>query len=223
MKLLTLLALLITLHTSATGQDSLPASPKKNLWIQYNPFTLFEPEVPLTFTLLYQPADRFGFSLEAGIYLARREELAGALNPMNGFRLRPAAKYYFGKKALAHSRFYLCVQGLFKQTFVSQTAWINVNDSTGMPLYSERKDYREKKTVFGLNCIAGLELIPGSIKKRWMIDIYSGLGARAKFFSEPGLSPEQIQAVRSRSMFIFDTDGVFPALSLGVSVGYRIF
>lgn len=223
MKLIPLLALLIVLHVESYGQDSLNPTPKKNYWIQYNPFTLFEPELPLTFNLLYQPADRFGFSLEAGIYLARREELAGALIPMNGFRLRPAVKYYFGKKALAHSRFYLSAQGLFKQTLVSKTAWINVNDSNGMPLYSERKDYREKKTVFGLNCIAGVELIPGSIKKRWMIDIYGGLGARAKFFSEPGLSAEQIQFLQPGGMFIFDTDGVFPALTLGVSVGYRIF
>lgn len=49
------------------------------------------------------------------------------------------------------------------------------------------------------------------------------MSARAKIFSQTGLSPEQIQALQPGGMFIFDTDGVFPALSLGVSVGYRIF
>lgn len=218
-----LVLLPIAVCSRVSAQDSIVPKVEKHLWVQYNPFALFEPDVPIGATVLYQPVDAFGVSLDMAVYVAYRENPAAATMPMSGFRFRPSVKYYFNSKSLSASRFYLGAQGLIKQTAKQKSDWFTVNDSTGQPIFNQLKSFTQRKFVYGLNLLAGWEFIIGEKQKRWMLDLYGGLGLRSKSLNNIGLTDSESREVNSWGSYFSDTEGVFPSLSLGVTVGYRIF
>lgn len=204
------------------AQDSLSVNNKKYLWVQYNPFSIFEPDIPIIATLLYQPTNRFGFALESGVFLGTRSELVSTATQMRGFKLRPAVKFYFSKERLESTRFYISLQSLFKFTWQNKTTWNDVVDpSTGQVLYSKLFNYKERKSVTAGTVLLGVELMADKKEKRWLIDIYAGLGLRSKNYQNIGL-PSNVSAPESSDLFYVDQQ-LLPNIVLGATVGYRIF
>ena len=217
-----IIASLLILSPTLFAQDSLSGINKKYLWVQYNPFSLFEPDIPIAATVLYQPTNRFGFALESGVFLGTRSEVVSTATQMRGFKLRPAVKFYFSKERLESTRFYISLQSLFKFTWQNKTTWQDVLDpSTGQVLYSKLFNYKEKKSVTAGSVVLGVELMADKKEKRWLIDIYAGLGLRSKNYQNIGL-PSNVSAPESSDLFYVDQQ-LLPNIVLGATVGYRIF
>jgi hypothetical protein len=192
------------------------------VWVQFNPFNLAEPETLVAFTGLYRPSSNWGFALDAGIYVA--ENFGEKSLPLGGFRLRPEVKFYLDNGKGKRNILYFSLQGLIKVAKAPVQDFITVTDAAGNPLYQQLIEYKERKTVVGTHINFGGEILLDKAK-RVMLDIYGGVGVRkkqTKAISVPaGIDASQI-SVRDRQPFFTQTGIVLPSLTLGLKISYRI-
>jgi hypothetical protein len=192
------------------------------VWLQWNPFNLAEPETLIGFTGLYRVSNNWGFALDAGIYVA--ENYGEESNRLGGFRFRPEAKFYIDNSRRKRNVLYFSWQGLFKVTKAPIQDFVTITDVTGNPLYQQLIDYKERKTVIGTHINFGGEIMLDKAK-RFMIDIYGGVGIRKKQIKAvrvpAGVNVSQIR-LNERQLFSTEAGITLPSLTLGVKLSYRI-
>ena len=195
------------------------------LWVQYNPLTWMEPEVPISATFLYKKNRHFSFALDAGFFVAKQNYSVndGGYSPHSGFKFKPEVKYFFGKyKRVVTQGMYISLQGLIKKTIDKKEEWLTSN---GQPSFSQFVNYKEQKVVYGLNVLFGNEFYLG-IKGRWMLDLFAGLGFRTKSFTAQNL-PQGFSISYNgnngfREFINLYENGTYPSLQFGMKFGYRI-
>ena len=195
-----------------------------SLWVQVNPFTLLEPEVPITATILYKTNSRMALALDAGIFIARQNYSDDGYTPYSGFRLKPSFKYYLQANKKSPHGLYFSLEGLLKRTIDKKQEWLSKIDSNGQFSFSQLANYKERKLVYGASLIFGGEIILDK-EQRWMLDLYLGLGFRNKQFKANNL-PEGVSIDYSNNntgrVFDIFRNGTYMSLPLGLKIGYRI-
>ncbi|MES2775494.1 MAG: hypothetical protein V4722_15065 [Bacteroidota bacterium] len=214
---------IVAQRRAATPKEPAPYVPLDNtFWLQINPLMLAEPEISLGFTALYRVNKHLGLALETNVYVARYGFDDDDFEKYSGFRLRPEVKFYPNPESRRAKGMYFSLQGLYKNTNLPREEWLNNQSGTVNQLVS----YKENKRVLGGAVKFGWEIMPGRAKK-WMIDVYTGLGARNKQFKAVGL-PNGIDIDYDNGgwdvFWDFDTktNGFYPTVSLGVKFGFRI-
>ena len=209
---------------NTTLQKIKPVSLANTWWVQYNPLTLTEPEVPITATIHYKTNGRIAIALDAGFFIAKQNYSDNGFTQYNGFRLKPAIKYYLqGYKKSPHG-LYFSLEGLLKRTINKKQEWLSQTNSTGQSVFSQLANYKERKLVYGINLLFGGEIILDK-EQRWMLDLYLGLGIRNKQFKAnnlpTGLSVDYSNDNSNRVFNIF-LNGTYMSVPAGLKVGYRI-
>lgn len=194
------------------------------VWLQFNPLNLFEPDILIACTGLYKKNNRWGFALDAGIYVAW-QNYASVVKPQGGLRLKPEVKYYVDHSKNQKSALYVSFQGLIKITNTKFEEFLAINDAAGQPLFSQLAKYTERKTVLGGSLNLGGEFVLDNAE-RLMIEPYIGVGVRRKMFKALNL-PNGANInydFNSRSGRVFNIlyNGNFPSLLAGFKISYRI-
>ena len=220
------LPLLFLLNTAfaQTAKKKKYLALEKTWWIEYNPLTLAEPEVPIAITAQYKANKFIGISLDAGVYFAKHDyDIA---EPYSGLRLRPEIKFFVDGERRGARGFYVALQGLYKNTTAQKAEWLSRRDLSGQAVFNQFANYKERKVVAGGSLLAGGEFILGE-RKKWMIDVFAGFGFRKKHFTAIDL-PQGITIDYDRinefggSAFTIYKNGFFVSGSLGFKIGYRI-
>ena len=207
-------------------KKSSPLVEKDNtLWVQYNPMTWVEPEVPISATFLYKKNEHFSFALDAGFFVAKQNYNIndGGYYPYSGYKFKPEVKYFFRKyKRVVTQGMYISLQGLIKKTIDKKEEWLTSN---GQPVFSQLVNYKEQKIVYGLNLLFGNEFYLGN-NERWMLDFYTGIGFRTKKFTAKNLPQGFSISYNGNNGFrefinLFE-NGTYPSLQFGMKFGYRI-
>jgi hypothetical protein len=204
------------------------AKKEKNIapqvWLQYNPLNLLEPEIPIAFTGLYKKNNRWGFALDAGIFVAT-QNYNDNMQRYGGIRLKPEVKYYVEHFKKEKIWLYLSLQGMVKITNTKLQEFVTIQDAAGQPLFSQLANYTERKNVLGVGLNIGAEFMVDKAQ-RFMIDIYGGVGLREKFFKAINLPAGanisyDVTNTRGR-IFNITYNGTFPSVALGLKLSYRI-
>ena len=207
-------------------KNSMPLVETDNtLWVQYNPLTWMEPEVPICATFLYKKNRHFSFALDAGFFIAQQNYSVdgGGYYPYSGYKFKPEVKYFFRKyKRVVTQGMYISLQGLFKKTIDKKEQWLTSN---GQPSFSQFVNYQEQKVVYGLNLLFGNEFYLGT-KERWMLDVFAGLGFRVKSFTAKNLPQGFFINYNGnngfRGFINLYQNGTYPSLQFGMKFCYKI-
>jgi hypothetical protein len=193
----------------------------KTWWVQYNPFTLLEPELPITATFMYKINRKIAVALDAGFFIAHQDFQSDGYEKYSGIRLKPQIKIYPLGKQTYLNNWYLSLQGVFKYTQNPEQQWLTKLDANGQFLYRQLVDYTQKKREIGIDFLMGFEL-PLNYEKTWMLDFYMGMGTRNKTFTEVGI-PLGL-AINRNDFFRFFTinrPGEQITLPAGLKLSYR--
>lgn len=90
-----------------------------------------------------------------------------------GFNLRPAFRYYFGKRL--HE--FLQLQAFYKHVNYSMYSWLDKDCVNNVSSYSQLQDFTFKKSVTGVNMMVG-DIMP--LSDKLYVDIGIGIGVRFK-------------------------------------------
>jgi hypothetical protein len=201
-------------------------------WISYNPLTLLEPEVPIAVSVMYKPSKWIGIVLDAGVFIARQdysndsEGNPDGFDPYCGFRFKPEIRFYIDGDRRGPRGFFVGLQGIIKRTITQKEEWLSRQNSSGQTIFNQLVDYKERKFVYGLGIIVGGEFVVGR-PKRWMIELYGGMGLRNKNFTAIGLpggisiNYDKRDDLVERQFNIYQ-NGLFYTGTLGFKIGYRL-
>jgi len=219
---------LATIHIGVAQDNNTKKYPKTSLvhstWVQFNPFTLIEPEVPITATVLYKTSSRIAVALDAGFFIGKQNYSNNKLKAYSGIRLKPELKYYLQANRKSPHGLYVSLQGLIKRTIEKKQEWLPQLNSSGQFIFSQLANYQERKLVYGISIILGGEILLDK-EQRWMLDLYGGLGFRNKQFKAINL-PDGLTTNfnddNSNRIFNLFKNGTYISIPLGLKVGYRI-
>ncbi|MEO7310989.1 MAG: hypothetical protein ABIX01_11375 [Chitinophagaceae bacterium] len=196
----------------------------KSLWVQYNPLSIMEPEIPVVATVLYKPGKTLGIALDAGFFIGQ-QQYSDEIQSYKGFRFKPELKFYPAGGQKGPRGFYFSLQGLLKKTTAGKERWFDQRNSNGQVIFSQLVNYDEKKFVYGLSILFGGEILMGG-RKNWMLDLYCGTGIRRKQFRAVGL-PDGVtidyNLRNDRNWINIYRNGNYFSLPMGIKMGYRIF
>lgn len=194
------------------------------IWLQFNPLNVLEPEIPIAFTGLYKKNRHWGFALDAGIFIAT-QNYNNDIQRYSGIRFKPELKYYLDHFEKQKIWLYLSLQGLIKYTNTHLQEFVTIQDAAGQPLFSQLANYIERKRVLGGGLNFGAEFTVDKAQ-RFMIDIYGGVGIREKFYKAihlpTGASINYNTNNNNRRVLNIVHNGSFPSIAAGVKISYRI-
>jgi hypothetical protein len=139
--------------------------------VNVSPFSLVDIDHGVMVGAEYRFKKNFSVSLDADyIFYSNYYQEA---KESKGFNLRPAVRYYFGKRL--HE--FLQLQTFYKQVNYSMHGWLGKDCVNDVSSYSQLQDYTFKKTVTGVNLMVG-DILP--LSDKLYFDLGIGLGVRYK-------------------------------------------
>ncbi len=217
-------ALVIVMLLNAAKTYSQAPGKNKNInpgtiSIAVSPLTIFDYEPTVNLQLMYKFNNRYSAAIEVGRIikpLGKNEENLVSFNQFTGWRFRPEIR--FMKQASNSNNwaaYYFAIQGLIK--IAEEQLYYNAYRSTPSGLsYMEAIEQNINKTVLGLNGLIGKEAALFNSKKIFA-DMFTGVGLRYKFFKD-NLGTDFSKASR----WNFNKNGIYPTVSLGVRIGFKV-
>jgi Protein of unknown function (DUF3575) len=133
---------------------------------------------------------------------------------VSGFTVRPALRFYTGKK---EGREFFQVQAFYKQVDYTFYGWIDKNIINGVPSYSQLQDYIYNKEVWGVNFMAGyLETFSSG---RFYLDLAGGIGLRLK---RQGVAEPNSRIQQRRNIGIYKEKMTTFSLPFNIKLAYAL-
>jgi Protein of unknown function (DUF3575) len=198
---------------------------KNNFFIRTNLLSFIDPYAAgPTMGMEYFLTDHLSLGTDVGIILydftkTQNDNLG---NP-NGYKIKPEIRYYLYKEnTKKRLRLFISLEGLFLKTTTNNYNSLAILDNTGNVVYNYLGGYQEVKKVKGAVTKCGLQ-IPRFIFENMIFEVYAGVGVRDKQFSNKNIPAGARVPDRSgRDFFNLNIDGLYPSLSAGFKLVYKI-
>jgi hypothetical protein len=201
----------------------LPEANNYKIFLKTDLSNLLEPDGGFNLGVDVLGKSRFNFSGVCNfVFFDIYRNSSSRSNP-RGIKLKPELRFYFLERGVDTRKFYASLEGLLTYTNTIYHSSVNETDSTGNIRFSKRFNYTQEKYVIGLNSKLGYRFKLDKDYDRVLVDIYGGIGIRAKYFKLANNRRNFRGSDWADNIFAFNDDGsLIPSVSLGIKIAYAI-
>jgi hypothetical protein len=212
------LSLLLVIAGSAKAQIDKPPVIYHEA-IHFSPLALVQ--VDYTFMAGYEYRLKSNLALAADLgYIFGSVYLGdlGSQEKASGVIIRPSVRFYHGYR----NNFYFQPQVFYKRVTHHLQTWLGVECTDGIGAYSELKEFKYRRNIWGVNATVG-RIIPLDKRNKAFIDFYLGLGVKYK---KSNVVKQPCSCYQTSSILLTSNDpdnGFFPSMPGGLKFVFTIW